>query len=383
MRILFTFIGGRGHLAPLVPVARAAQKMGHQVAFGCGHALAAAVQAEGFQVFPLGTRDMSAPNRLPLRPLDAAREALEFRDGFARRGAQNRAPLAYALCVEWQPDVLVCDETDFGSMAAAERFGIPYVTVNVIAAGSFVRPEQIADALHELREQSGLPPDPALKMLWRYLVLSPVPPSFRDPAFPLPATAFSYRPFDPGDAPVELPRPVRFPTSAPLVYFTLGTVFNLESGDLFARVLAGLRDLPVNVVVTVGTEIDPGEFGELPGNIRIERFIPQEQIVSHCALVVSHGGSGSVLGALAHGVPMVLLPMGADQPLNAARCADLRVGEWLDPVAASPESVREAVTRVLNQGAYRTRALGVRDEYLALPPAASAAEALTALVHRN
>lgn len=383
MRILFTFIGGRGHLQPLVPVARAAQKMGHPVAFGCGHALAAVVQAEGFPVFPLGTRNGSAPKRLPLRPLDAAREALEFRDGFARRGAQNRAPLAYALCVDWQPDVLVCDETDFGSMAAAERFGIPYVTVNVIAVGSFVRPEQIADALHDLREQSGLPPDPGLKMLGRYLVLSPVPPSFRDPAFPLPATAFSYRPFEPGDAHFELPRLLRFPNSAPLIYFTLGTVFNVESGDLFVRVLAGLRDLPVNVVVTVGTEIDPAEFGEMPDTIRIVRFIPQEQIVSHCALVISHGGSGSVLGALAHGVPMVLLPMGADQPLNAARCAELGVGEWLDPLAAAPESVSDAVTRVLNHASYRTRAARMRDEYLALPAAASAVEALTALADRN
>lgn len=380
MRILFTFIGGSGHWLPLMPLARAAQRMGHAVAFGCGQGMAPAVQAEGFQVFPLGTGNESPPKRLPLRPLDAAREAREFRDGFARTGAQQRAPLAYALCVEWQPDVLVCDETDFGGMVAAERFGIPYAIVNVIAAGSFVRPEQIGDVLDELRAQNDLPPDPGLKMLYRYLVLSPVPPSFRDPAYPLPATAFSYRPFELSSNGAESPLSIHFPTPAPLVYFTLGTVFNLESGDLFTRVLEGLRGLSVNAVVTAGTQIDPAEFGELPGNIVAARFIPQNQLISRCVLVISHGGSGSVLGALAHGTPMVLLPMGADQPLNAARCAALGVGEWLDPTAVTPESVRDAVTRVLSHDVYRKNAARVREEFSALPGVMSAAEALTTLV---
>src|SRR5690606_34662519 len=106
----------------------------------------------------------------------------------------QRADALLATCEEWRPDLLVCDETDFGAMVAAERLGLPYASVLVIAAGSFVRKEVVGEALAELRAAHGLPPDPELTMLSRYQVLSPFPPSYRDPAFPLPATAYSIRP---------------------------------------------------------------------------------------------------------------------------------------------------------------------------------------------
>jgi UDP:flavonoid glycosyltransferase YjiC (YdhE family) len=137
----------------------------------------------------------------------------------------------------------VCDEAEFGAMAAAGRAGLPHATVLVTAAGSFVRPEVVGDALAALRAEHGLGPAPDLEMLGRDLVLSPCPPSFRDPAFPLPETARSIRPAVLDDAAAAAPWP--FP-SRPAVYFTLGTVFNLESGDLFAGVLNGLGDMPVS-----------------------------------------------------------------------------------------------------------------------------------------
>jgi UDP:flavonoid glycosyltransferase YjiC (YdhE family) len=367
VRLLCTFIGGSGHFEPLVPIARAAQAAGHTVAFGCGPSMAAAVEAAGFTVLALGTGAGGTPERLPLRPLDANREDQEFRDRFARDGAQYRAPLTIALCTEWQPDVLVCDETDFGGMVAAERLGLPHATVLVMAAGSFVRAEVVGEALNELRAGHDLPPDPELTMLSRYLVLSPFPPSYRDPAYPLPATAHSFRPPLLGAAGDAVPAWSSALPGAPVVYFTLGTIFNMESGDLFGRVLAGLRELPVNVVVTVGRHIDPAEFGPQPANIHIEQYIPQAAILPHCSLVISHGGSGSVLGALAHGLPSVLIPMGADQPLNAARCEELGLGRMLDPIEATPESVREAVSAVLADPAYRRAAERMRDEIVAQP----------------
>ncbi len=360
MRILFTFIGGSGHFLPLVPVARAAEAAGHTLAFGCGPSMRATVEAVGFAVFPLGTGSAAAPARLPLRPIDVAREDEEFRDRFVRGAAARRVPYMLTLCADWRPDVVVCDEADFGSMIAAERLGLPHATVLVMAAGSFVRAEVIGETLNELRAAHALPPDPGLEMLYRHLTLSPFPPGFRDPAFPLPPTAYAFRT-------TEAPAVSARPAGRPTVYFTLGTVFNLESGDLFSRTLAGLRDLPVKVVATVGEGIDPDELGPQPANFRIARYIAQESILPKCSLVVSHGGSGSVLGALAHGLPMVLIPMGADQPLNAARCEQLGVGRALDPIAASPESVGEAVSIVLADPRYRQTAERFRDEIAALP----------------
>jgi MGT family glycosyltransferase len=144
-------------------------------------------------------------------------------------------------------------------------------------------------------------------------------------------------------------------------------VFPLESGDLFARVLAGLGELRVDVVVTVGRDLDPAELGPLPGNVQVERYVPQAELLPRCLAVVSHGGSSSVLGALAHGLPSVLLPLGADQPQNAARCEELGVARVLDAVTATPEAVREAVSAVLSDPAYRSAAELLRDELGALP----------------
>jgi UDP:flavonoid glycosyltransferase YjiC (YdhE family) len=359
MRILFAFVGGRGHLEPLVPIARAAQDAGHTVAFAAPPLLVATVEALGFDAFAVGPDAAHSPSaRIPLRAVDPAREEREFRERFVARGARIRAIGTIALGADREPDLVVCEETDLGALVAAERLGLPHATVLVMAAGTFVRAEVVAEPLNELRAQHGLPPDPDLAAPSRYLVLSPFPPSFRDPAFPLPATAQSIR--------LHTPEPAAS-AGSPVVYFTLGTIFNLESGDLFERVLAGLGELPIEVVATVGSQIDPGELGTLPGNVRVEQFVAQSEVLARSSAVVSHGGSGTVVAALAHGLPQVVLPMGADQPLNAARCEELGVGVVLDAVTVTPDAVREAVSVVLSDPAYRSEAERIRDEIAALP----------------
>jgi UDP:flavonoid glycosyltransferase YjiC (YdhE family) len=385
VRILLTFAGGNGHFEPLTPIARAAEGAGHTVAFAGQPAMIPVIEAAGFRAFATAGATLSgAPARLPLLKLDLEREDHDLREGFVRRLARQRATALVELCAAWPPDLLVCDEIDFGAMIAAERLGLPYATVLVIAAGSFVRKAVVGEALNELRAEHGLPPDPELTMLSRYLVLSPFPPSYRDPAFPLPATAHAIRPLTLASrSQTTAPAWRVYPTDAPIVYFTLGTVFNVESGDLFERVLAGLRDLPINVIATVGRELDPAEFGPQPANIQIAPYIPQSTILPHAAATVLHGGSGSVIGALAHGLPMVLIPMGADQPHNAARCAALGVARILDAVTATADSVRAAVTAVLTDSSYRQNAQVLRDEIAALPEPAHALSLLEQLAREK
>jgi UDP:flavonoid glycosyltransferase YjiC (YdhE family) len=365
VRILFSFAGGSGHAEPLVPLARAAEVAGHTVAFAGKPVILPALAALGFGAFPTGPDDL--PRRRPLVEVDTGREDRVLRDGFAGRIARARATDVLALCAEWRPDVVVCDETDFGAMVAAERLGLPSATVLVTAAGSFVRHELLADALNALRAEHGLPPDPEPALPGRQLVLSPFPPGYRDPAFPLPVGAHGLRPAALGPPPGDVAPPWLSRLDGPLVYVTLGTVFNLESGDLFARLLAGLRELPVDVVVTVGSQLDPAELGPLPGNVHVERYVVQALLLPSCSAVVCHGGSGSVIGALAHGLPLVVVPLGADQPQNAARCEELGVGRVLDAVRATPEEVREAVSEVLSNPSYRAAAERLRDETAALP----------------
>lgn len=365
MRVLFTFVSGSGHFLPLVPVARAAVAAGHTVAFAGSSDMVPKIEAAGYTGFPTVERRSSSaapheqPARKPAQPVDLERDERILRNGFAGRAAREQAAAILALAREWKPDVLVREEVDFGTAIAAEVLGIPCATVVVLLAGGSLRADVVAEPLCELRDAYGLPSDPQLAMLSRGLVLSPCPPSFRDPAFPLPDTAFSYR--------AAAAIAAGAPSQPPTVYVTLGTGY--ATIDLFTRILSGLRQIAANVVATVGEGIDPAELGPMPDRIRIriERFTPQELLLPGCDLVVSHGGSGSTLGTLAHGLPSVLLPMAADQPHNARRCVDLGTARALDPVHATPDEIRAAVSAVLANPDYRRAAERIQDEINALP----------------
>jgi UDP:flavonoid glycosyltransferase YjiC (YdhE family) len=381
-RVLFTFAGRSGHADPLVPIACAVTAAGHSAAFAGRRSGAAVAEAQGFTLFAIPAESAGSPPAItPLLGLDMEREYRVLRDFYAGLEARLRATRILELIAEWHPDLIVCDEVDFGGMIAAERLGVPHATVLVTASGSFVRADVVAEPLNALRAEHGLSPDPEPAMPGGRLVVSPFPPSFRDPAYPLPPNALSIRPelVDPHSR--KIASSWRSHSSErPTVYLTLGTVFNTESGDLFDRAISGLRELPIDLVVTVGRDIDPDAFGPQPEHVHIERYIPQSTLLPRCDLVVNHGGSGSVTGALSHGLPMVVIPMGADQSLNAARCEQLGVGIALDAVRATPRSIRAAAADVLDSSHYRVVAEGIRAEIAALPGPETAVPLLERLI---
>jgi UDP:flavonoid glycosyltransferase YjiC (YdhE family) len=373
MRALFTFAGGRGHAEPLIPIAAATRAAGHAVAFSGRAWVAAGLRERGFDVLPDPEGAMDEPPPLqPLAELDPEREEAMLRNGFAAGIARERADLALAACAAWAPDVVVCDEVDFGGMVAAARLGLPQATVIVTAAGSFLRRDIVEERLRALRAAHGLASDPGPGWPPGDLVLAPAPPSFRDPAFPLPPAAVAIRP-EGADVPPRRSGP------RPVVYATLGTAFNVESGDLFERLLAGLAEVGAEAIVTVGRGVDPARFGPQPAHVRIAADLPQSEVLPGCAAVVSHGGSGTVMGALAAGLPQVLLPMGADQPHNAARCAALGAGIVLDVIRAGPAAIAAAVRAVLDEPRYGVAAARLRAEAAALPPPEQAVRLLERL----
>ena len=97
--------------------------------------------------------------------------------------------------------------------------------------------------------------------------------------------------------------------------------------------------------------------------------VPLAEVLPRCDAVVSHGGSGSVLATLAHGLPGVLLPLGADQPLHAARCAELGAARALDALTATPAELGAAILDVLREPSYREAAGRLADEIAAMPGA--------------
>jgi UDP:flavonoid glycosyltransferase YjiC (YdhE family) len=371
VRMLFTFTGGSGHFLPLAPIARAAVARGHEVAVSGQEMMRPTVEAAGFVAYDSGGRTLAAPDRrMPLVPADRAAEAAVLRDVFAGRIARERAERLSAVVADCRPDVIVRDEVDFGAAVVADRLGLPHAAVVVLVAGGMGGADFLAGALDALRAEHGLAPDPA--MPHRHLTLAPFPPSFRDPADPLPPSTVHIRPavLDTAAGPHD---------GGSTIYFTLGTIFHQEAGDLFVRVVTGLRELGADIVVTVGREIDPAELGPQPPHVRIERFIPQHEVLPRCSLAVTHAGSGSVIGALALGVPLLLLPMGADQPHNGDRCVALGVGRVLDPLTATPTEIRDAAADVRTSPAYREAAGRLRAEAAALPTTGDAVDLIAKL----
>jgi MGT family glycosyltransferase len=173
-------------------------------------------------------------------------------------------------------------------------------------------------------------------------------------------------------------RTAAIPTSRPLVYVTLGTVY--ARADVFRHIIGALAGEPVDVIITVGSHGDPIALGAVPGNVRVERFVPQDELLPACSAVITHGGAGSMLGALTFGCPILFVPQGADQFTNADRAVAAGAGLSLLPGALSPEAIRSSLRRLLEEPGFASRAGQISDEIANMPPPPTAVVALEQLV---
>ena len=135
----------------------------------------------------------------------------------------------------------------------------------------------------------------------------------------------------------------------------------------FQAMIAAVSDEVVNVIVTVGRTQDPMALGPQPPNVHVERYIPQTLVLPYCDMVITHGGYNTIMGALSVGLPMVVVPIAADQPDNAARCAALGVGRVVQPFERTTQAIGAAAREVLGQAMYGDNARRVRNEIRRLP----------------
>ena len=144
--------------------------------------------------------------------------------------------------------------------------------------------------------------------------------------------------------------------------------------------LQALADRPVRVLLTVGPDHDPAELSGVPSNARVERTASHVAVLERGALMLSHAGHGSVMKALWHGCPMVLVPWGRDQPGVAARAAALGVAEIVDRDAATATTIGAAIDQVLGNQAMRASAAQHSARLKATDPLAAAAALIEGLV---
>lgn len=396
MRVLMTTQPALGHLHPMVPVAQALQRSGHEIAFACAQAFCPTIEALRFRTFPAGLDwlESEAEQTFPeLEEMSQEQQGLWFiRELFADMAAHRMVPDLLTICRSWKPDVIVRNDFEFGACVAAERLDIPHATIGIeffmiVCQWRMV----VGTRLARLRSAYSLPPYLAADMFYRYLHLSFIPPSYQFPKTHLAPVVHSLRPliFD-RSGNEELPPWISQLPTRPTVCATMGTIFN-RVPEVFRSIIVGLRQEPINLILTVGRDQNTEQFGPQPANVHIERYIPQTLLFPHCDLVIAHGGVNTVMSALSHGLPVLVIPLSAQHPLHARRCADLGVGLVVrrrgqfkvhfdyQPPELSPQAVRDAVQELLQNPSYRQNARRLREEIMSLPGPERAVELLTKL----
>jgi len=377
LRVLFACAAEYGHLNPQLPLARALADAGHEVAFAIPESFVTRVERAGFTSFPVGLDRAETRTEIARRHPDWAGirgpEILRF--ALTQVGAGISAPTMLAGLVnagaEWQADLLIHGPATFAGPLAAAIAGIPSVNQSWGPLLDLDELRMATDAAGGLWRENGLEPAPFGGM-FDHLYLDVCPPLLQVPEIDRVRVRQPVRPVAAGPVGNEkLPGWVEHLPARPTVYVTLGTFYN-RSVPHFAAILAGLSGQSLNVIVTVGYDQDPEVLGPQPDNAHIERYIPASLLLPLCDAMITHGGSGSVLGALALGVPILVVPLGADHFHNARRCVAAGVGLELDSDDLKPESVGDGVAALLDDPAFGSAARRVQEEIRSMPGPADA-----------
>ncbi|HLM97494.1 MAG TPA: glycosyltransferase [Acidimicrobiales bacterium] len=374
MRVLAACsLGGAGHLNPLLPFLAAARERGDETLVVGPPALGEMVELAGY-AFRAGGEPPEgevAPirERLPLAP-PAEASVLGNRDLFGRMATTAMLPGMEQACAEWGPDIVLREPCEYASAVVAGRLHIPNAQVAIsLAEGEAASIAAAAPALeahrHGLVEELTASP-----YLTRF-------PASLDPS-PFPATVrFRDQPPPPSG-----PLPDWWDGStAPLLYMTFGTVLGHMSiaAGVYRAALRAVEDLDVRVLLTVGRQFDRSDLGPVPAHVHVEAWIDQADVFPRADLVVCHGGSGTAFGAVAAGLPVVVVPVFADQFVNGVRIAGTGAGLVVEadpPSTGGPRRViaqqdaprvTEGIETVLADPSYRRQARHIAEEVAAAP----------------
>jgi UDP:flavonoid glycosyltransferase YjiC (YdhE family) len=290
---------------------------------------------------------------------------LMFVKVFGEIGAPAMLADLLPLVESWRPELVVNDAAEFAAPIAASMLAVPHVTHAFGALVPAALAREAGEAAAVLWRAQGLEPRP-YGGLYDHLYIDIYPPSLQPPGGEHVRARQLMRPVAfAGTTDDGVRTDITKRTGRPLVYLTFGTVF--DEYDLFAAAVAGIGELGVGLVVTVGRDGDPAALGPQPDHVVVERYIPQTQLLPECDVVASHAGSGTILAALAMGIPQLCLPQRADQFLNAAAVAGAGAGLAIPPAAVNATAVAQATRRLLEDSSFRRAARAVADEITLMP----------------
>jgi UDP:flavonoid glycosyltransferase YjiC (YdhE family) len=379
MRFMFTTIPGSGHFHPLVPTARALQRRGHDVAFAASPSFAPAIEAAGFEAHPAGPAWLESLSDPVMQKILAGEFFVDLIRMDMVEGVIRAAEATGA-------DAIVRGGAELGGLVAGAILDLP--VASAAAAANKAYWPMMRPGIARAAAEHGLDGERVTAEDFEVLRIDRTPPSLELPGYEAPSNEINVRP-EPFDGGGELPTWFDDRGDRPLIYVTLGTVFN-GNVPLFRLIADALADQPFEVVMALGDGIPREALGEVASNIRVGSFLPQAKVLERASAVVNHGGYNTVSAALGTGVPLFLLPMGADQPYNTERC--ITAGAALGVVQPQPDGppsaapppftppdaavIRDGTRRLLEEPAFREAARGIAAEIVAMPPAAYAAQRL-------
>lgn len=367
----------------MIPLARAGVDRGWDVVWATGADVCSYIGAAGLTVLEAGLSMAERRKRRvaylagrEIPPRQLADYTFPF---FAAVAAPPMLADLLSFTAEWVPDLVIHEAAEFAGAVTAAVRGAPSVTHGY---GPLTPAHRVARAGQEaapMWASVGLEAPPyGGSYEWLYLdiypsSLQPTDTSHVPSRLPLRPVAFD-NPTEHGDQ-TDRPEPGE---RDHLVYLTFGTTANDPSR--LRTALEAISALEVKVLVTVGPDGDPVAMGTQPDRVQVERFIPQAEVLPGCNVVVSHGGSGTVLGAASWAVPQLCLPRAADQFLNADAVARSGVGQALDPEAVSGHAIRDEVQRLLVDPSFKLNARRVAAELAEMPSPPDVLDSLENLI---
>jgi UDP:flavonoid glycosyltransferase YjiC (YdhE family) len=373
-RMLWLNWSGGGNLPPSLGVARVLTERGHQVAFAGRPEMVPRVKTAGFRAIEI---------------TDAYAQVDRYPQGhFMTRAACYLTSPAVeaqvrAIVTAEAPDIVLIDAMFPAALAQAAGFGRPRVVfVHTFVFRQLDMWRRMIATLDGMRQQAGFAGLPVLDELWPRCerVVSTSLASFDAPSA---AGWDTVRHAGPvlEDEKFAVPTPLPWPENdaTPLVMVSFSTGFEQRNVDKVQRTLDALADQPVHVVATTGGIVAPNELAS-PPNAVVLNYAAHDPIMRRAALVITHGGHGTAMRALKHGVPMVVIPgLAGDQPFVAAAVAEWGAGLAL-PGDATVEAIRAAAQQVLTTPSFKANARQRATALAGVDGAANAADAVEALL---
>ena len=366
MKLLFCSRPAYGHMYPLMPLAEAARAAGPQVTFATCGEFVPKLERLGYRTETVG---MSIDDGLAQLIASGATLAGEegrtdldmagelFVSIIGRRTAADLVPVLDRV----RPDAVIYEQYDVGAAVAAAARGIaaichsisPQLPLPVRQLVGGPRVEQLW-AAHGVTE-------PPLDVFVGDTYLDIFPSAMQEPSFAADPARVRMQPIPWIEPGFDVPAWVTL-AERPVIYLTLGTV--VATDDVLRPAIDGLASLDADVLVALGSA--PGALGPVPPNVHVETFVDQSRLMPYVDVVVHHGGSGTILAALANGVPQVLTPKGADQFLNGDLIARAGLAEVLLPSVSTADAIAAAANRALTEP-NRSAIDAARDEIAAMP----------------